>query len=256
MNALQMRYEFINAIDAVIGQNSAGYRDHQISTFLTQAQEEYLFDRLSQTTNNGRSTITETEMRGIGFGQLIVSSRDETTGVLTTAVSSNQYGVKPNGKFFDLPDDIFYFLHGRVKVKFSADHKCYLAGQSLLNVPVKTITEDYYNANIDNPLKKPYEKMVWRLHYKKDEHFRNEIISAPYYSVDEYEIRYLRRPEPIVTAVLPASKAIDGVTIVTDCELDASTHREIVRRAVRIAVAATTKTNDYQIKMAENQKQN
>lgn len=256
MNAPQMRYEFLNGIDAVIGLNSAGYRDRQISTFLTQAQEEYLFDRLSQATNNGRSTITETEMRGIGFGQLIRSSRDPITGALTTAISTNQYGVKPNGKFFDLPDDIFYFLHGRVNVRFLSDYKCWSVRDQLLNVPVKTITEDYYNSNIDNPLKKPYEKAVWRLHYEKDVHFRNELISAPYYDIEEYEIRYLRRPQPIVTGVLPAGKEVDGVGVVTDCELDESTHREIVRKAIRIAVAATTKTNDYQVKISENQKQN
>jgi hypothetical protein len=259
MNAIQMKYEFLTGVDAVVGLNNASYRDRQTSTFLTQAQEEYLFDRFSQETNNGRSTITETEMRGIGFSQLIKSSRDETTGVLTTSISANQNGVMPLGKFFDLPSDFFYFLHGRCKIKFTSNYRCNNSGDYINNVPVKTVTEDYYNGNIINPLKAPYEKSVWRLHYKhytidNNKKVRDELISASYFDIEEYEVRYLRRPKPIITGVL--TNPIDGLAVITDCELDESTHREIVRRAIRIALAATKEQDKYQVSIMENQKQN
>jgi hypothetical protein len=78
--------------------------------------------------------------------------------------------------------------------------------------------------------------------YNTDIH---ELITDGTYAVDNYFIRYIKRPEDIVVDTLTPVNQVDS-------ELDDSIHREIVDEAIKIAVSVT-KPEEYQIKQAENQ---
>ena len=54
-----------------------------------------------------------------------------------------------------------------------------------------------------------------------------------------YQIRYVKRPKPIILENLSESKlSIDGIDTITECELPTELHQEILQRAVELAKAA------------------
>ena len=68
-----------------------------------------------------------------------------------------------------------------------------------------------------------------------------ELVSIA--DIGQYIIRYLVKPNPIVLEDLP-NESIDGVNTAQTCQLNPSLHREILDRAVRLALM----TKDINIK--------
>lgn len=64
-------------------------------------------------------------------------------------------GGKPNSKIVTLPDDFKVAKGESAQIQTSS-------GIEKI-VRVKSISQDYYNLNINNPFKKPCEDLVWRL---------------------------------------------------------------------------------------------
>jgi hypothetical protein len=62
-----------------------------------------------------------------------------------------------------------------------------------------------------------------------------ELISLD--DITKYEVRYVAKPKPIVLIDLEDNLSIDGYTKETPCELDASLHEDILKRAVELASA-------------------
>lgn len=65
-----------------------------------------------------------------------------------------------------------------------------------------------------------------------------ELVSRD--TIESYTVRYLRKPKPIVLVDLSVfgDLSIDGVSVKTECELNESLHRMILRRAVSLAQLA------------------
>ncbi len=64
------------------------------------------------------------------------------------------------------------------------------------------------------------------------------MIPKTSYIVDEYKIRYVKKPNPIILVNLNTISpllSIDGKNVVSECELDSEIHREILARAVELA---------------------
>ena len=107
-------------------------------------------------------------------------------------------------------------------------------------VQVVTKTHDEATSELVNPFKRPSKNVVWRLDISK---IRNnnvvELISE--FDIKEYELRYLKYPKPIIVSNLnllyPGENlSIDGLSTVQNCELNQELHREILDRAVQIAL--------------------
>ena len=130
---------------------------------------------------------------------------------------------------------------------------------------VKVQKHDAYISNWFNPFKRPYNELCWRMDYSKETVLssvkRHELISDGTYNIIDYNIRYYKRPSPIIvpTAATFPQFVIDGITVPPgyagkDCELDSGVHRQIVDIAVRLAVAALQETQEYQVKSIESLK--
>ena len=65
-----------------------------------------------------------------------------------------------------------------------------------------------------------------------------ELVSK--YNVDEYIIRYLNKPTPIILIDLPSELSINGVNEETECILHEALHREILYRAAQLAIISKT----------------
>ena len=162
--------------------------------------------------------------------------------------SAAQGGVHPNGIFLDMPSDFLYAVEEAAQI---------------LTTPTRTteswirpVKHDEYLANINNPYKKPYKDLVWRMDISRSQiaegtlisssSKRSELILDTSSSLDYYRLRYLSTPPAIVVDEFEPENQ-------RHCVLDETLHREIVDEAVLIAQAAAQKES-YQIGVAEQQR--
>lgn len=233
-----MKIEFEILFDKITNLAAPGYDNDEISLFLNLAQERILKGRLNPKGNKYGDTFEETEKRRKDFSELIRDAIDG-SGNLTTSISSNQKGILPNGVFFDLPLDFLYAITERIE----SDIVC---EKSFKQIDVKPITHDQYNINVNNPFKQPDDKLAWRMDFSREnisstEKKRHEIITDGSYSPKKYYLRYIKRPVDI---------NIDGAI---DCELDAAIHREIVAKAVEIALETIQDPRFQSMKIENNE---
>ena len=91
---------------------------------------------------------------------------------------------------------------------------------------VKSVSQDYYNMNIENPFKKPNIDLVWRLDFPNtsDSTKKHELITSSDVVLTKYSLRYIRE--------LPGMSIFSGV----DSALHSMTHDEIVNKAEQFAL--------------------
>lgn len=166
---------------------------------------------------------------------------EQTADVQIIGKSTYQGGVHPNGLFLDLPEGFLYAVEEAVK----------LVGQSTESW-VKPVRHDEYLANINNPYKKPYKNLIWRMDIAREFHSigdviasnkRTELVLPAESSLDYYRVRYLALPPSIVCNEFDPREQVH-------CILDETLHREIVDEAVAMAKAAV-KPEEYQIGLSE-----
>lgn len=202
----------------------------------------------STTTNTVKDIISSTQ-----FTVVDTPAAAGTSVTLSGALgkSSSQGGVHPNGVFLDLTDDFLYAVEEACTLKNSTT--------SVVKTTeswIRPVRHDEYLANVNNPYKKPYKDLVWRMDISRVQHAegvttatatakRAELIIPSGYSLVEYRTRYLAMPPAIVVDEFDPENQ-------KHCVLDETLHREIVDEAVAIAQAAVKK-EEYQIGRAESQ---
>jgi len=130
--------------------------------------------------------------------------------------------ISANGRTITLPTDFYKALNEYVTTSGDA-------------VDVKPIDYDEYNTNRDNPFKKPYAGLVWRLEMNiaAREH---ELITNGSVGIVKYRLRYIK---------LPTEISIDSNTT---SELRTEDHEEIVNLAVSILAGAKHEKSNEIIK--------
>ena len=186
MTAQEMQEEFLILYDKITSLGAGGYEPDEISRLLTKAQERFLFSRLHEKGNKYQEGFEETEKRRKDFMELH-------RNVVPTP-STNQVGVTNNGIFYDLPTD--FYLAIREQVVVTSNDNC-VNGNVIKVVP---ITHDEYNEDIQNPFAKPDVKdYIWRMDFSSDAGSqRHELITDGTFTVDEYRLRYIKKPQPII----------------------------------------------------------
>jgi len=237
MTANEMRNTFDIKYDSVTSLGAPGYEDDEISIILTDAQIKVVKRKYNARGNKYFKGFEGSEKRRKDLSELM-----RTANLTNADLSASQADVHRNGFFYDLPSDLLYAVS---EVATTNIEDCELTTPDVpvyTQIEVQPVTHDEYNININNPHKKPYNKLVWRLDYNSDIH---ELITNGLYTVDNYFIRYIKRPLDIVVDLTTPGNQVDS-------ELDESIHGEIVDEAIRIAVSVT-KPAEYQIKQAETQ---
>jgi hypothetical protein len=232
MTAQEMQQEFLILYDKITNFDAPGYTDLEISILLTKGQERVVYSFYS-IDNKYKEGFEESEARRKDLKELV-------KGTTITTASTSQTNTLPNGTFFDLPTDCLYVISEEITTDSSED--C----SDGKRIRVKPVTHDEYSINLKNPFKKPDIKtFVWRLDYQGKKH---EIITDGTFTVAQYHLRYIKRPNPIIIG----ANTVDGATGPLNCELDESVHKKIVDEAVKIATGITD-PEFYQIKTIEQQ---
>jgi hypothetical protein len=255
MTRLEMKDEFLLLYDRVASLEGTGYEDDEISMFLTKGQERVIYELYRPRGNKFLEGFENSEKRRKELDELV-----RNVELTSTSFSSNQSGTLENGTFIDLPSNFMWAIKEEITATMADCHGVNINKR----IKVKPITHDEYTVNNNNPFKKPYSEMAWRLDYSRDyglvggivqqSNKRHEIITDGS-TIVTYHLRYISRPLPIIISQLPLTvgvyQSIDGYTGAMDCYLDSSLHRTIVDEAVKIATG-TTKPEDYQIKQIES----
>jgi hypothetical protein len=233
MTSAELELSFLRLYDKVTNLAAPGYTQDEIQLFLNKAQLQSVKHRYNYKGNKYREGVEATEKRRKDLSEL-VRGVDISGG---SGNNSDQTGVFPNGEFFDLPTDFLYTLMEEITIAHNT--ACFDGNR----IKVKPITHDEYNANVNNPFKKPNEGLAWRIDYSHDivnstDALRHEIVTGADMSITTYHVRYIKLPRDI--------DLVNGVT----SELHESMHEEIVDMAVRIATGITD-PQSYQIKAAE-----
>jgi len=227
MNLTELKNEFQIGYNAIASMSAPNIDDYELSVYLTKAQLELVKNYYNPLGNKYKDGFENSEKRRVDLKELIVDyeSLDKI---------DDPHKISDDSIFFKIPDNVFLIIYESAKV--SSTDPC--VNNTYISVYPKT--HDEYNIQRHNPFKKPDKDHVWRIDYSKlNESKVVELISQ--YPVIEYKVRYIKHPSPIVlvdldTAFPGEGLSIDGINTETECELSESIHREIVDRAIELAL--------------------
>lgn len=223
--------EFSNSFDTLLQpyiakesfseQNNLAFDEYEKSIFLTKAQEQIvleLYQELEQSEEVRKylSNLIKTD------NYVPVGEQDE------TLINNNFKSYK-----VEISNDILFMIYEQCTL--SDENNC--INNKIVSV-VPTIHDDLDKV-LKNPFKSPNNRKVIRLD------FDNKIELISKYSISNYKVRYLKKPNPIILIALEDNLSINnGDTKVSNGETNPILHERIVQRAVQLAVQSKVKSNN------------
>lgn len=201
--------------------DSIEFDEYEKSFYLTKAQEEVVINFYNGKNPYGDSFESTEEMRR--YLESLVKTK-----VYSTDEQVNGTGVSISSVFYKLPDDIAFITMEQVTYG-DESLGCYNGSTAT----VYPVTQDEYSRIKNNPFRGPTKYKVVRL-----DSGENVIELVSKYSIKEYLVRYLSKPEPIILETLPNDLTIEGKNERTECKLNPILHDTILDRAVQIALQA------------------
>lgn len=217
--------EFSDSFDALL--NSFGVLpniildEYEKSVFLTNAQEDIIRELYTGKNVFGNSFEKTEEVRRY-LSELVITYS-------TTEKVTGQLGVSKNSVFFNTPEDVWFITYE--SATFQDEKLGCFNGEEALIVPVTQ--DDFYKVK-DNPFKGPSKRRALRLDIKGN---IVELVSD--YNISRYLVRYIARPKPIILTDLN-DLSINGISAETECELNPVIHKDILERAVQLALVSKT----------------
>ena len=202
------------------------FSEYEKSVFLTQSQEEIVKELY-----NGKNPYND-------FFEKTEEIRRYLNNLNKTFITSDKLdkqdyiGVNSNSIFFKLPEDLWFITYETVQFE---DQKCF-DNKYVLVTPVTQ--NDFYKTN-ENPFRGAGKRRVLRMDYGDG---IIELISK--YSIKNYLIKYVSKPEPIILIDLPSELSINGINRKTECKLNSVLHRNLLERAVKLAISTKININN------------
>lgn len=192
-----------------------GYDDTEVSIFLSLAQSDIVEERSFSNRNPLREGYEQGKKRDI---ELVNLKRYFETDKYT---NSNKY---PNSIVIQLPLDLYVSTMERVLRTFNNVSEW---------VIVRPVNEDELLECLNNPFQKPDRNNILRL-MNIDENGNKvyHLILSDDIKFDKYMLNYMIKPTLIICNIYDEDNQIS-------CQLDDSLHKEIVRKAVNIALASS-----------------
>lgn len=218
MNHVEFSNQFDILYNNIMSNAAPGINEYEKSVLLTKAQDEILKNYFNPQGNKYREGFDGSAKRQIDFSGLI--SVAECT-LLSGA------GFDPRAKIYRMPEDVFLIMNETLTTDTGVKQ-------------VVPISFDEYSRLMSKPYKEPLKYKAWRLvtEGSGSDNVVVEVIPHSGETVSKYTVRYVRRPKPIVLVDLASEYgdvSINGVSTISECELNPLTHEEILQRAVELA---------------------
>ena len=226
--------EFSNEFDVlynnIMSNQAPGLDEYEKSVFLTKAQLEILKNYFNPKGNKYGQGFDENAKRQIDFSTLI------------TVAKPSQY--TPTGDYVKFDDrSQLYKMPQNILLMLNETGINTVDGVNRL-ISIVPMNYEEYARLMSKPWKQPLKNQGWRLFQSTGGvDFISEIVIKYNSSLADYKIRYVKRPNPIILANLAdeySNVSIEGITTITECELDPIIHPEILQRAVELAKSAYT----------------
>lgn len=214
--------EFSNSFDILynnIMSNAApGINEYEKSVLLTKAQDEVLKNYFNPKGNKYQEGFDGSAKRQIDFSGLIS---------VAECTSLSGAGFDLRAKIYRMPEDVFLIINETLTTDTGVKQ-------------VVPISFDEYSRLMSKPYKEPLKYQAWRLvtEGSGSDNVVVEVIPHSGETVSKYTVRYVRRPKPIVLVDLASEYgdvSINGVSTISECELNPLIHEEILQRAVELA---------------------
>lgn len=218
--------EFSNQFDVLynnIMSNAApGLNEYEKSVLLTKSQNEIIKNYFNPKGNKYQEGFDDSAKRQMDFSNLVSTEKISTPIEGVTCDS--------RGKLYRLPDKVMMIIQESI-----------ITNNGTFQVlPIKY---DEYTRLMSKPYKEPLKWQAWRLITDSNSSINAEIIAHSSDTIESYNIRYVRRPRPIILTDLSSEYGdvtIDGISTVSECELNPILHDEILQRAVELAKVVYT----------------
>ena len=172
--------------------------------------------------------ITDITILSIILPVGIQTSMTEPTPIQVDVLKYDDRGI-----IYSMPNNILFMLNEKI-VSGTSTKKTYI---------VVPINYKEYDRLMSKPFGQPLKKQCWRLFQNSlGVDMSSELIPKLGVTINDYIVRYVRRPRPIVLTDLAAGEysdnlGIDGVTVTTECELNPIIHMDILNKAVELALS-------------------
>jgi len=233
MNVTEFSQEFDTLYNNIKSQSSPGLDEYEKSVFLTKAQEELIKNYFNPKSNKLQEGFDDNEKRQIDFSEII----KVTNVTVSTPIAGQYISIDDRAQMFLLPAETFLITNEQVTLEDDLT-------EDKFKVTVVPINYKEYDRIMAKPYKEPLKRQCWRMIQSNStspvnsqgQQMVSEIISRTGTTVDKYVIRYVKKPQPIILASLtPWDLSINGVTGISECELNPIVHREILDRAIELA---------------------
>lgn len=214
--------EFSNSFDILYNNNMSnaapGINEYEKSVLLTKAQDEILKNYFNPQGNKYQEGFDGSAKRQIDFSGLIS---------VADCTSQSGAGFDLRAKIYRMPEDVFLIINETLTTNTGVKQ-------------VVPISFDEYSRLMSRLYKEPLKYQAWRLvtEGSGNENVIVEVIPHSGETVSKYTVRYVRRPKPIVLVDLASEYgdvSINGVSTISECELNPLIHEEILQRAVELA---------------------
>lgn len=193
------------------------FTEYEKSIFLTRAQE---------------SMITENYIGHPQRGEAFESTEFISSRLRNFIKEKALQETIANTKIFKLPSDLLYII----REEYIADSEDICFRNKKINVV--PVTHDNYDKIKGNPFKNSNNRRGLRLDIGN-----NEIKLITDHRVKNYFITYIRKPKPIILTSLDDESSIDGYTTIQESELPEGHQRELLEKAVRLALTVRSMTS-------------
>lgn len=203
MTLEELSNEFDVIINSYDNSQSLVFNEYEKSIYLTKAQEYIIKDLY----RNYEGT-------------------EELNSYLKTLIKDKTYTIEDSTNIeLDYPDNFLYILKEYANINTTC--------KSNSRVDVLPITQDEYNEVVENPFRGSKSKVL-----RLEENKIKLITDLPIIS---YTMTYLSNPSPIILVDLPNGLTINNESKKsTTIETSESIHREILDKAVQLAIQSKT----------------
>lgn len=224
MNTIEFSNEFDTLVDSYRrfkdfdskeALDSLDFNEYEKSIFLTEAQQQIVIELYTGRNEKGASFEATEELRAC------------LRNLIKSAILEEQISVRSNlrTQVFKLPSDLLYIAYEEAKLQ---DDSAGCSNGTIISVV--PVTWDSLHKTRSNPFRRPNKKRALRLDSGSS---IVELYSE--YHIGEYMIKYIVKPTPIILANF-SEVTIDGFNTITECKLDSVVHRQILERAVQLAI--------------------
>lgn len=214
--------------------------EYEKSIFLTQAQDQIVKTYFERHLNSNGEGFDDSTRRQLDYSNLI------TTISLKNIVQSTD-GFSDNGVILNFNDDTFGYYsdnnqtYSKAPLFIINERVITNDGKSYVIVPINYKEYDRMQSRAYN---EPLKRQAWRLFETDSNTLKSSveiILRSDAARFKEYRVRYIRKPKPIVLVDLSGTSnklTIDGVSKITQCELNPIVHYEILQLAVQLALTS------------------